>query len=118
MLLSLFYIADAGFARFFNDRVMTPFGDGRLADFGQLYLGSDLLVLALGIYDLVRHRPRYDANDLDDPGRQRRLMRLPTRLSSSLLNVCFVADCGPHKFQRGPRPTCSSGPSATLRGPS
>ncbi len=59
MLLGLFYIADAGFARFFNDLVMTPFGDGRLAEFGQLYLGSDLLVLALGIYDLVRHRRIY-----------------------------------------------------------
>lgn len=61
MLLGLIYISDAGFARLINGAIAGPFSLGR---WGGLYLGSDLLVLGLGAYDLAtRHRlhPAYIA---------------------------------------------------------
>ena len=62
--LGLIYISDAGFARYLNDIVATPLGDGFWGDVAGLYLGSDLLVLALGAYDIVtrlRLHPAYIA---------------------------------------------------------
>jgi hypothetical protein len=59
MLLGLIYISDAGFARLLNGAVAAPLA---LGDWGQLYLGSDLLMLGLGVYDLAtraRLHPAY-----------------------------------------------------------
>jgi uncharacterized membrane protein YozB (DUF420 family) len=61
MLLGLFYISDAGFARFLNGLAVVPFGEGRVPEFAALYLGSDLLVLAFGAYDLVTRRRLHPA---------------------------------------------------------
>jgi hypothetical protein len=60
MLLGLIYISDAGFARLLNG-ALAPLA---LGEWGELYLGSDLLMLALGLYDLAtRHKlhPAYVA---------------------------------------------------------
>jgi len=56
MLLSLFDLSDAGFARFLNGLAIAPLGEGRVAEFASLYLGSDLLALAFGAYDLATRR--------------------------------------------------------------
>ena len=61
MLLGLFYISDAGFARFLNGFVAAPVGQGRLGEFIALYLGSDLLILALGAYDFAVRRRLHPA---------------------------------------------------------
>lgn len=53
MLLGLIYISDAGFARLINAAIAGPFSLGR---WGGLYLGSDLLMLGLGVYDLATRR--------------------------------------------------------------
>lgn len=61
MLLGLIYISDAGFARLLNGAVAAPLA---LGEWGALYLGSDLLLLALGAYDLAtraRLHPAYIA---------------------------------------------------------
>ena len=50
MLLGLIYISDAGFARLLNGAVAAPLA---LGEWATLYLGSDLLLLALGVYDLA-----------------------------------------------------------------
>jgi hypothetical protein len=60
MLLGLIYISDAGFARLLNGAV-APLA---LGEWGALYLGSDLLMLGLGVYDLAtraRLHPAYIA---------------------------------------------------------
>ena len=53
MLLGLIYISDAGFARLLNGVMAAPFGQGVWGEMAGLYLGSDLLVLGLGVYDLA-----------------------------------------------------------------
>jgi hypothetical protein len=53
MLLGLIYISDAGFARLINGTIASPFS---LGEWGDLYLGSDLLMLGLGVYDLATRR--------------------------------------------------------------
>lgn len=53
MMLGLIYISDAGFARLLNDVIAAPLGHGALGSAAGLYLGSDLLVLGLGGYDLA-----------------------------------------------------------------
>lgn len=53
MLLGLIYISDAGFARLLNGAMAAPLGHGPWAAIARLYLGSDLLVLGLGVYDLA-----------------------------------------------------------------
>ena len=53
MLMGLIYISDAGFARFLNPLAAAPFGQGFAGTMAALYLGSDLLLLGLGAYDLV-----------------------------------------------------------------
>lgn len=58
MLLGLVYISDAGFARLLNGAVTPP----ALGEWGELYLGSDLLLLAFGVYDFAaraRLHPAY-----------------------------------------------------------
>jgi hypothetical protein len=64
MLLGLIYISDAGFARFLNGFAAAPLGHGAGATAVALYLGSDLLMLGLGAYDLAtrgRLHPAYVA---------------------------------------------------------
>jgi hypothetical protein len=64
MLLGLIYISDAGFARLLNGVMAVPFGQGIWGEMAKLYLGSDLLVLGLGVYDLAtrgRLHPAYIA---------------------------------------------------------
>ena len=53
MLLGLIYISDAGFARFLNGAMAAPLGHGAWGARAGLYLGSDLLMLGLGLYDLA-----------------------------------------------------------------
>jgi uncharacterized membrane protein YozB (DUF420 family) len=62
MLLGLIYISDAGFARFLNGAMAAPLGHGVWGERAGLYLGSDLLMLGLGVYDLAargRLHPAY-----------------------------------------------------------
>ena len=62
MLLGLIYISDAGFARLLNGAMAAPLGHGVLGTIARLYLGSDLLLLGLGVYDLAtrgRLHPAY-----------------------------------------------------------
>ena len=61
MMLALIYISDAGFARLLNRIASAPLGDGFWGDMVGLYLGSDLLVLGLGAYDLVTRRSLHPA---------------------------------------------------------
>ena len=64
MLLGLIYISDAGFARFLNGFVAEPLGEGVWGEITALYLGSDLLMLGLGLYDMAtrgRLHPAYIA---------------------------------------------------------
>lgn len=64
MLLGLIYISDAGFARFLNGPMAAPLGHGVWGAIAGLYLGSDLLMLGLGIYDVAtrgRLHPAYIA---------------------------------------------------------
>jgi hypothetical protein len=61
ILLASFYIADAGFSRWLDpslQRILTP---GFALAFAQAYLGSDLLVLAMGAYDLATRRRLHPA---------------------------------------------------------
>lgn len=51
MLLGLIYISDAGFARLLNGVIADALGEGAWGQFAGLYLGSDLLMLGLGVYD-------------------------------------------------------------------
>ena len=66
MLLGLFYISDAGFARLLNTLVAAPLGPSFMAEsfLGQLatlYLGSDLLMLGFGVYDFMIRRKLHPA---------------------------------------------------------
>ncbi|CAM0998611.1 hypothetical protein EJMOOK_08090 [Rhodanobacter sp. Root179] len=53
MLMGLIYISDAGFGRFLNGFAAAPLGDGLAGTAVAVYLGSDLLMLGLGAYDLL-----------------------------------------------------------------
>jgi hypothetical protein len=53
ILLATLYISDAGFSRWLGNDVGAALGSSPAAFFAVLYLGNDLLVLALGGYDLV-----------------------------------------------------------------
>ncbi len=62
MLLATLYVSDAGFARWQGALVHQLMGEGPASFFTGLYLGDDLLILALGAYDLVtrgRLHPAY-----------------------------------------------------------
>jgi hypothetical protein len=61
MMLALIYISDAGFARLLNGIASAPLGHGFWGDMVGLYLGSDLLVLGLGAYDLLTRRTLHPA---------------------------------------------------------
>jgi uncharacterized membrane protein YozB (DUF420 family) len=62
MLMALFYISDAGFARFLNDRLAGSLDESHgLGKFISLYGGSDLLLLAFGAYDLATRRRLHPA---------------------------------------------------------
>ena len=61
MLLGLIYISDAGFARYLNDFMASPFGHGFWGEAAGLYLGSDLLMIGLGVYDLATRRRLHPA---------------------------------------------------------
>jgi hypothetical protein len=61
MLMGLIYISDAGFARFLNPFAAAPLGHGLLGLMATLYLGSDLLMLGLGAYDLATRRKLHPA---------------------------------------------------------
>lgn len=61
MLLGLIYISDAGFARFLNGGLAAPLGHGALHEMAGLYLCSDLLMLALGAWDLATRRRLHPA---------------------------------------------------------
>ncbi len=57
MLLATLVISDAGFARWLGSDVHALLGSGFAGTLGTIYLGSDVLVASLGVYDLVtRHR--------------------------------------------------------------
>ena len=56
VLLGLFYLSDAGFARFINPFVAQPIGEGFWGDMTALYFGSTFLMILLGVYDLVTRR--------------------------------------------------------------
>ncbi len=62
MLLGLMYISTPGFARFLNIvlaallSLAVPLGHGLLRSFVGIFLGPDLLMLGLGIYDLAKHK--------------------------------------------------------------
>lgn len=61
MLLALFYISDAGFARFLNPMIVGSLGQTYWGGLATLYLGGDALILGLGIYDLSVRRRLYPA---------------------------------------------------------
>jgi hypothetical protein len=61
MLLGLIYISDAGFARLLNDAMAAPLGHSFWGSIARLYLGSDILLLGLGVYDLATRRRLHPA---------------------------------------------------------
>jgi hypothetical protein len=67
ILLATFYITDAGYSRWLAPGIRSVLGHNFLGTFTGLYLGTDLLLLALGGYDLVTRRrlhPAYIAGSL------------------------------------------------------
>jgi uncharacterized membrane protein YozB (DUF420 family) len=57
MLLATLAISDAGFARWLGRDVHAVLGNGFVATLWTTYLGSDVLLASLGVYDLAtRHR--------------------------------------------------------------
>jgi len=67
ILLATFYITDAGYARWLGPSVHSIIGSGFSGRFTGLFLGPDLLLLALGGYDLFtrkRLHPAYVAGSL------------------------------------------------------
>jgi hypothetical protein len=61
MLLSLLYISDAGFARVLGPLVGPAIADPYWSNFLGAYLGPDVLVVALGLYDLATRRRLHPA---------------------------------------------------------
>jgi hypothetical protein len=67
ILLATFYIVDAGYSRWLGGSIRGVLGSGFPGRFTGLYLGPDLLALALGGYDLAtrgRLHPAYIAGGL------------------------------------------------------
>jgi hypothetical protein len=56
ILLATLYITDAGFSRWQGDAMQAWFGDGFWGNAAQLYFGSDLLILGVGLYDWVTRK--------------------------------------------------------------
>lgn len=61
ILLATFYVADAGFSRWLGRSVVGVMGRDFAGMFGALYLGTDLLALTLGGYDLATRRRLHPA---------------------------------------------------------
>jgi hypothetical protein len=61
LLLALFYISDAGFARFLNPIFAAPLAPSYWGGMVSLYLSSDVLMLGLGAYDVVSRRKLHPA---------------------------------------------------------
>ena len=61
ILMATFYIADAGFSRWLGGSVHGLLGSGFPGRFAGLYLGTDLLLLALGGYDLATRKRLHPA---------------------------------------------------------
>jgi hypothetical protein len=61
ILLATLYISDAGFSRWLGSDVGVVLGTSPAAFFAVLYLANDLLILALGGYDLVTRRRLHPA---------------------------------------------------------
>jgi hypothetical protein len=61
LLLGLLYISDAGFARLINPIIAEHFGQSFLGGMAHLYLGSDFLMLGLGVYDFATRRKLHPA---------------------------------------------------------
>jgi hypothetical protein len=61
ILLATVYITDAGFDRWLGSSMETLVGDGFWGNAAQLYLGVDLLVLGVGVYDWVTRRRLHGA---------------------------------------------------------
>src|SRR5262249_12522559 len=61
ILLATFYIADAGYARWLGPSLQGIVGGGIFGRFTSLFLGSDLLLLALGGYDLTTRKRLHPA---------------------------------------------------------
>jgi hypothetical protein len=56
MLLGTFYITDAGFGRWLGAPLYHWLGDGFAATMVELFIGPDVLILLLGLYDLTTRR--------------------------------------------------------------
>lgn len=61
MLMALFYISNAGFARYLNNIPAAAIKDVFWNDMVGIYLGGDTLMLGLGAYDLITRRRLHPA---------------------------------------------------------
>lgn len=61
ILLATLYITDAGFDRWWGGSMEALFGDGFWGNGAQLYLGVDLLVLGVGLYDWMTRKRLHPA---------------------------------------------------------
>ncbi len=53
MLIAAIFLSSAGFSRWLGPSLGKALGDGFMADYLQLFLCSDLLLIAIGAYDLL-----------------------------------------------------------------
>jgi uncharacterized membrane protein len=60
-LLATIYISDAGFARWLGDGLHGLFGDGAGSYWASAYLGTAVLMLGIGVYDLATRRRLHPA---------------------------------------------------------
>jgi hypothetical protein len=61
ILLATLCISDAGFARWLASSLQPLLGDGYWGNVAQLYLGSDLLVVGVGLYDWMTRKRLHPA---------------------------------------------------------
>jgi hypothetical protein len=61
ILLATLHISDAGFARWQGDLMEAWFGNGFWGNATQLYFGSDLLVIGVGLYDWMTRKRLHPA---------------------------------------------------------
>jgi len=102
MLLGLIYISDAGFARYLNDFMASPFGHGFWGEAAGLYLGSDLLMIGLGVYDLATRRRLHPAYICGVPGRLLSKARLWNCWATNLEDSVVAPDRPLRLFEKGP----------------
>ncbi|MBW8815493.1 MAG: hypothetical protein JF588_18890 [Caulobacterales bacterium] len=60
-LLSVLFIADAGYARWLGEPITHALGTGWWGNYEGLYLATDVLILGLGAYDLVTRKRLHPA---------------------------------------------------------